>query len=338
MASENPTPAQVGNVSTAFRRLTLGTLIATLALIVVGGIVRVSDSGLGCGPAGAGLEGWPFCGGRAIPIIDTRMIIEYTHRTLASVVGLLLIVLVVMAWRSYRENKPVLHLSNCTLALVIAEGLLGALVVEHGLHPTLVAIHLGISMMIAGLLLVLWVNCREKREPAADLSMQTRIVSIVAPFLTWSTIVVGGYVAGTQRYGTAEYDGGYSSGAHMACSDQFPKCLGSWWPWGSGEFVDAQLTHRLFMYLTAIAVIWLAVLVWRGARSSSLLRKLAVASVLVLVAQILLGAMNVWYGEHRGMILAHLTLGTALWMVVLALGYFAARRSKPAATLNAGES
>jgi heme A synthase len=42
------------------------TVVATFALIVVGGVVRITDSGLGCGPAGTGLKGWPLCGGRAL--------------------------------------------------------------------------------------------------------------------------------------------------------------------------------------------------------------------------------------------------------------------------------
>lgn len=324
-------------ISDGYRRLALGTLVATLALIVVGGVVRVSDSGLGCGPAGAGIEGWPFCGGRVVPIIDTNMIIEYTHRALASAVGLALILLTAIAWRSYRSNRPVLHLSTCALLLVVAEGLLGGLVVEHGLHPTLVAIHLGISMIIAGLLLLLVVKCRPQTSPENDAAPSPfiRVLALAAPLLTWSTIVIGGYVAGTQRYGSPEH--GYSIGAHMACSDQFPRCLGGWWPWGASSNVDAQLTHRLFMYLTAIAVVWLAILAWRVARSSTT-RKLAIATVLVLGAQILLGAMNVWYGEHRGMILAHLALGTALWMIVLPLGYLSAKRAKPGPPTTAVES
>ena len=47
-----------------FRRLAYLTAALTFALIIVGGVVRISDSGLGCGPAGSGTEGWPLCGGR----------------------------------------------------------------------------------------------------------------------------------------------------------------------------------------------------------------------------------------------------------------------------------
>ena len=54
--------------------------LLTFLLIVVGGIVRISDSGLGCGAGGSGTKGWPLCGGRVIPLVDENMIVEYSHR------------------------------------------------------------------------------------------------------------------------------------------------------------------------------------------------------------------------------------------------------------------
>lgn len=323
-------------VDRRYRSLALFTFWSTFALIVVGGFVRVSDSGLGCGPAGSGTHGWPFCEGRVVPILDANMIVEYTHRTLASVVGVLLIALVVLAWKNYRRNTAVVRLSTLTLALVVGEGLLGGLTVEHGLHPWLVAVHLGISMLIAGLLMLLVAACGGATQPTDTASIPTRIAMVLAPALTWSTIVAGGYVAGTQRYGTPDH--GYSVGAHMACGDRFPGCLGSWWPFGIDEMVDLQLLHRALMYATAAAVIWLAVIVWRRAATASA-RTVAAAGVVVLLAQILLGAMNVWYGEHRGMILAHLTLGTALWLVTLLMAWNARSRrqdGEPAAVDSTG--
>lgn len=344
-AADVPPPITLSPAATRrFRRTTLLTFILTLLLIVVGGIVRLSDSGLGCGPAGAGIEGWPFCDGGVIPSLETKMVIEYAHRALASAVGLLLIAMTWMAWRHLRSDRTATLLTTSTLILVIGEGLLGALTVETGLHPWVVAIHLGVSMAIAALLMVLWLDSRS-REPddsvasvagspsatsspsaASSPSLAERGLAIVSLLFVWSTIFVGGYVAGTQLYGTPGYE--YSVGAHMACGDQFPQCLGGWWPWGMSDLVDAQLAHRLLMYLAAIAVIAFAGLVLlRGAgdsegRSSvraSAARRLAAITLFLLVAQILLGAANVWYGEHRGMILAHLSLGTLLWLAVVAL-------------------
>src|SRR4029078_8168517 len=85
-----------------FRRLAYLTAALTFALIVVGGIVRISDSGLGCGAAGRCREACPLCGGRAVPVIDTNMIIEYTHRILAAGVTILIAYLVWTAWRHRR--------------------------------------------------------------------------------------------------------------------------------------------------------------------------------------------------------------------------------------------
>ena len=101
------------------RKLALATLVATFVLILVGGVVRVSDSGLGCGPAGSGFHGWPFCNGDVVPGVDLNSIVEYTHRVLAIVVGFMMLALVVLAWRRYREYRLV---TGALLVLVAAQG------------------------------------------------------------------------------------------------------------------------------------------------------------------------------------------------------------------------
>src|SRR6185437_11217135 len=74
-----------------FRRLADLTALVTFLLIVVGGIVRVSQSGLGCGPGGSGTKGWPLCGGQVIPLVgNENRVIEFSHRLLASVVVVLM--------------------------------------------------------------------------------------------------------------------------------------------------------------------------------------------------------------------------------------------------------
>ena len=83
-----------------FRRLADLTAITTFLLIIVGGVVRVSESGLGCGPGGSGTEGWPLCGGEVIPLVgDVNRIIEFSHRVLAAIVVALIALL---AWRAYK--------------------------------------------------------------------------------------------------------------------------------------------------------------------------------------------------------------------------------------------
>src|SRR5688500_11336687 len=105
-----------------YRKLVLATGLATCVLIIVGGVVRVSDSGLGCGPAGSGFNGWPFCNGDVVPGVDLNSIVEYTHRVLAIVVGFMILGLFVLAWRHHRR---LLVPTGALLALVIAQGALG---------------------------------------------------------------------------------------------------------------------------------------------------------------------------------------------------------------------
>ena len=94
-------------------------------LIVVGGIVRVSDSGLGCGAGGSGTQGWPLCGGRVVPLIDTEMIVEYSHRILAATVTVMVAALALIAWRRHRSDKVLVRTSLAALALILVQASLG---------------------------------------------------------------------------------------------------------------------------------------------------------------------------------------------------------------------
>src|SRR3954449_10495392 len=86
-----------------FRRLADLTAVVTFLLIVVGGIVRVSQSGLGCGPGGSGTKGWPLCGGQVIPFVgNENRVIEFSHRFLATVV---VILIGLLCWRAYKHLR-----------------------------------------------------------------------------------------------------------------------------------------------------------------------------------------------------------------------------------------
>ena len=139
--------------STGFRRLVVATAVATFVLIIVGGIVRVSDSGLGCGAGGSGFHGWPFCNGDVVPGIDLNHIVEYTHRVLAGTVSLMILALVVLSWRRHRQFLPI---TVGLLVLILAQAGLGGATVEENLDEVLVAAHLGLAMLLLGGLLYLW--------------------------------------------------------------------------------------------------------------------------------------------------------------------------------------
>jgi heme A synthase len=288
------------------QRLVLATGIATFVLIVVGGVVRVSDSGLGCGPAGSGFHGWPFCNGDVAPGVDLNAIVEYTHRVLAAVVGLMILALVVLAWRRHRQLLPA---AVVLLVLVVAQGILGGATVEENLEETYVAAHLGLAMLLLGALLYLWRAVRGARPERGG--PRLRGLAIAATAAVLCTVVAGGYMAGTQNYGRADYQLG--DGAHHACGKEFPTCNGEFLPFGEARLVDIHLTHRAFVYLSTILLVALVVVALR--------RRVAVRYAWglagLLAVQLIVGALNVWLDEYELLILLHLALGTLLWATTL---------------------
>src|SRR5262245_5453705 len=117
-----------------FRRLADLTAIATFALIALGGVVRVSESGLGCDPGNGGTDGWPLCNGSAVPFFgDHTVAIEFSHRLLAAVVTGLIVVLAWTAYKHLRELRWPLRASIAAAVLVLVQAGLGGLTVEHSL-------------------------------------------------------------------------------------------------------------------------------------------------------------------------------------------------------------
>ncbi len=300
-----------------FRRLVTFTIAATFALILIGGIVRVSDSGLGCGAEGSGTHGWPLCEGGVLPADTSESIVEFSHRIAATVVVVLIALLIVKAFRRLRAYRMLTRGSVAAGILVLAQAALGGLTVEKGLEDELVAAHLGLAMLLVGLLFVLRRSSERTAPPPAESVRGLRPLSFVTAGLVLATIVAGGYVAGTEYHGTPEQD--VVVGAHTACgtgwsSAQFPGCNGQGaLSFGQSRLADIQLTHRLFMYLTAISVLAMAALALRRRAPS---RAFWIAA-LILIGQIALGAINVWAGKHAGLVIAHLALGTTLWATVV---------------------
>ena len=325
-----PTAGATRDDMRAYRRLALATVAATFLLILVGGVVRVSGSGLGCGPAGSGFSGWPFCNGDIVPGFDLNAVIEYVHRVLGGVVGLMMITLAVVALRRYRNHRGLVRASAGAALLVIAQGLLGAATVEKDLDEALVAAHLTLAMALLALVLYVWRASKPENlgAPAAEGGPRFRALALAASGLTLCTIVAGGYMAGTQNYGRAGYQLG--DGAHHACGKEFPTCNGELLPFGQARLVDIHLTHRVFMYLAVAFVIALIVLALRRRPSAGVVRSARLAALLV-AAQVLVGALNVWLDEYEALILLHLALGTLVWATLVGLAFQLYRIPAPAA-------
>jgi heme A synthase len=302
-----------------YRRLAAATVVATFVLIVVGGFVRVSDSGLGCGPKGSGFHGWPFCNGDVVPGVDLNSAIEYTHRAVAGIVVVLILALAIEAWRRYRRQRGLLWATTGAFALVVAQAVLGGATVEEGLAPGYVAAHLGLAMLLLGTLIYVWTQGGQRTEDRGQSpGSGVRWLSVAASVLVFATIVAGGYMAGTQKYGRPDYRIG--DGAHHACGKEFPTCNGGFMPFGQSRLVDIHLTHRAFMYLATLLVLALVVVTLRRRPSAGAVRS-AKFLLALLAVQLVLGALNVWLDEYEGLIVAHLAVGTLLWATSVGLTF-----------------
>lgn len=307
-----------------FRALAYAAAALTFALIIVGGVVRISDSGLGCGAGGSGTKGWPLCGGRVVPLINTNMIIEYSHRILAATVTVLIGLLVYLAWSRYRSDRRLFRTSLAALGLILFQATLGGLTVEKGLKEELVAAHLGVAMLQIGLLMFL---ARLSSLPATGAGNPTvdgpgatraiRTLSICASVAVLATIVAGGYMSANALHGTPHE--ARAIDPHTACGTDFPSCGGEFMPFGRSRAIDIHLTHRAFMYLASALVVALLLTVLRQRRrltpeAARRLTRAAGATFAILLVQVLLGALNVWVGEHPWLVVVHLTVGALLWV------------------------
>lgn len=286
-----------------YRELIIATIVAAFGLVVFGGVVRVSGSGLGCGPD------WPVCNGQVVPTFSLPTAIEYTHRLLAALVTVLTAALVVAGWRERRRGRLPLALSALAMGLVLIQAGLGAVTVMLDLRPWVVMAHLGMAEAYLATVVVLGVVVLAGPHlPGVRLSLRG----------TWSALGRSAVVAAAAVY-VVMLSGAYvsASGASLACTE-WPLCGGRYIPTGWTP-VDIQLTHRWMVLLATVAVLAVAVRAWRVRHNAPILAWMALAAAVIIVGQSLIGAWLIWSllpPLARGL---HLAVATLLWMLLIAL-------------------
>jgi heme A synthase len=243
------------------------------------------------------------------------------------VAGATAVLTALLTWWVLRveTRSPVRRLALAAAGGILLQAGLGGLTVEKSLAEELVAAHLGLAMLLLGL--ILWIGVKTRAElsltEAGAPDPQDEKVRGLKPFaataavLVICAIVAGGYVAGTEEEGVNSSHSNIN-GAHLACGEQFPECLNRGVaPFGESRLSDIHLTHRMFVYAATLAVlVLLGVAFARGSRS-----RLLLVALLLLAAQFTLGVLNVLLGEHAWLIVAHLLTGTLLWSSVLLIAY-----------------
>ena len=250
---------------TRFAKLTVAAAVATFVLIAVGGLVRATDSGLGC-------PDWPLCFGDWIPPADLHAWIEHSHRLIAAVfVGPLVgAVGLITLFSHRRRDTPLLGAAIVAGVLVIVQSLLGAAVVLEGLAAELVTAHLAMALTVLAATIFIAERANHGPMPAAHARPGlTRLVAITA-LAIFAQMLLGSWVTGHH--------------AGLAYAD-FPLMNGSILPAVVGSEQAIHLAHRLMSLVVAGLAAWTAVAILRGA-DSPLPRRLATwLLVLVVVSR-----------------------------------------------------
>jgi len=280
---------------TRFTRLAWTAATFTYLLIILGGIVRITGSGLGCG------EHWPLCNGKLLPPLDLPTMIEYAHRLVAAAVSVLVAGLAGYAsWLRRRAGSGDRYLPGIApyvaLALLVVQVVLGAVTVKLRLPPWTVILHLGTAMLLLATLIVIAKGTRltPGASPGIPGSRATPGLrpGLVALVLGFVTVLFGALTA--------------NLGAATACLG-FPLCNGQLVP--AGNYLQhVQWTHRLLAYTLAGYVVWWAIRTkTRGAWC-----------VVALVAlQVAVAASMVLLGLPQPLQAAHVAVGAAVWAALV---------------------
>jgi heme A synthase len=287
--------------SRSFFITALTTALMTLGLIIFGAVVRVTDSGLGCG------NEWPMCNGTLIPPMDNMTAwIEWLHRLFAVLIGLFGIGTLVLAMLAHRQHKPQVLVATVIAAVLFAlQSALGALVVVLDLPPTAVTLHLGTAMLLLGALLVAAVAAwyqptkRYTRDSFSLLAYITTALSLVV-------ILSGALVRG--------------SGATLACTD-WPLCNGELLPFNQGALASIHFMHRVIVLGFGVALALMVVSVLRSQRDARM-RLLTLLAAGMYLAQAGVGAMYVFSAAAPEWGAAHVGMAAATWALLVVISTF----------------
>jgi heme A synthase len=281
-------------------------VLVTYGLIVLGGTVRATDSGTAC-------PDWPLCHGQVVPPFDTHVMIEYSHRLVASLVGFLILATVIWGWRRYRGNRLFSLGGALVLALLAGQVGLGGVTVETETAASVVAAHLSMALALFSALILMTIAAFRLEsglpmpvfgKPLNNLR-SLGLVPLAMLLTAFTVIIVGAYVsqwhAGLVYPDWPLFDGKLVS--------------------AGGKLADVHYAHRV---LAGIAGVLLVGLAWQikdqDARAVPLL---AIALALVLyAAQVIAGASNIWFDLATSVRIVHLALASAFWgAIVTALAY-----------------
>jgi len=295
MHSEADTGAQL------YRR---GAMIAAglaVGLITLGGVVRITGSGMGCG------DHWPLCNGRILPnLSDTLEVIEWSHRWVAVLVSFAVAALAAIALRRHRDQPALRNPALLALAVLLLQIVLGAVTVKLWNAAPTVVVHLTNAMVLLGLLVVAALRAGEQLRGEQVIPGRGPTGALLAPGLAFLVVVFGAFVAN------------YNAGLYCL---GFPLCAGGVLP-PAEALGKLQWVHRVLAFLFLGHTIGLALgsrrLTGEGAAAY---RRAAWMLAAIVVLQVTVGAAMMLSLLPTSLRAAHLFVGSLVWTSAIVLAF-----------------
>lgn len=270
------------------RGLLLTATSMTFVLIVLGGVVCITDSSRGC-------PDWPGCYGQIYPPLRTDSILEYTHRLVAGLTSLLILGSTILAWCKPRAHRWVRWPPTIALAFLGAVVIFGAMVVLRGLPPFLAMLDVASALLVLALM-VLTATISVSVPPHPNQPIHLAWSSAHAR-LTLVTLLGVWLVLFT--------------GPLVAQSGSYTRCLG--WPLLAGTQEGAGSIARFA--LGFVVTLSLIAVVARGLHESvtPIKRRAAALVGLFLAGELAVNVLVTVQGISIPWLLIYATLATGLW-------------------------
>jgi protoheme IX farnesyltransferase len=299
-------------------RFALATVLATVALIVLGSIARLHPAGSGCG------NDWPRCNGGWLPALAWEPLVEYIHRGVALAVVILAVATALMAFRTPGTSRRVRGLATVGIITILIQSVVGGLAALWGAPLGIAVIHLTMAMLFLAFAVATLAAAASMRGNPAWLAHLGRAPSLSAdrPFAIVASL--GAAIA----LSLLLFGASTSATGAFSCAT-WPLCL-----------EDQQIEHTTIVHLGYRATVFLgtlaaagsALLAWRR-HASATARVLAVTAVGLVVMQSALNALSTSAGDPAWMSAPHLLVATFFWIVMLGLAA-AAWASRPEVALS----
>jgi protoheme IX farnesyltransferase len=312
---------------TRFQRLAAAAVVTVFLLVTIGVVVRATGSGEAC-------PHWPGCfPGQFLPGLDAdgHVWIEWIHRTVAALIGLLTLAMAIVAWRDHRDRRSIVWPAIGAVLLVGFQAWLGQETVRLGNSGQSVTAHLATAMALVGLLVYLLVRAWfPARLPSRGASQRFTLIATFGASATFVLLLFGSNVT--------------AQGAALEFSD-WPLMNGSIQAIGPStpaEVAPLYAAHELHRYAAAVVFLILAgvaVAAWRRRASRPGQARLAILLLGLYVAQVVVGGLQVLTQLAGWTQMLHVAVGALIWggTAGLAIWSYYQARSEAVATSGAVE-